>query len=86
MCIKIRIPIWCRLLRKLKAQGDDLAQYIDLLPDSEADDEPVATKKSKRKAIDPYHADLLKQREDIVSGIDAVSVVNPISRVKFPEY
>ena len=57
-------------IRKLKEMTS--AQYRDLLPDSEADDEPVAAKKSKRKAIDPYHADLLKQREDIVLELDAV--------------
>jgi len=48
------------------------AQYRDLLPDSEGVEEPAAGKKSKRKAIDPYHAELLKQREEIVLELDAV--------------
>ena len=36
------------------------AQYRDLLPDSEGVEEPAVGKKSKRKAIDPSHAELLK--------------------------
>src|SRR5574340_407748 len=48
------------------------AQYRDLLPDNETADEPPIGKKSKRKVIDPYHAELLKQREDIVLEMDAV--------------
>jgi capsular exopolysaccharide synthesis family protein len=48
------------------------AQYRDLLPESDETDEPIANKKSKRKAIDPYHAELLKQREDIVLELEAV--------------
>ena len=48
------------------------AQYRDLLPDSEGTEEPSTTKRSKRKAIDPYHAELLKQREDIVLELDSV--------------
>ena len=48
------------------------AQYRDLLPDSEGVEEPAVGKKSKRKAIDPYHAELLKQREEIVLELDAV--------------
>ncbi len=48
------------------------AQYRDLLPDSEGTEEPSGAKKSKRKAIDPYHAELLKQREDIVLELEAV--------------
>jgi polysaccharide chain length determinant protein (PEP-CTERM system associated) len=57
-------------IRKLKEMTS--AQYRDLLPESDEADEPSATKKSKRKAIDPYHAELLKQREDIVLELDAV--------------
>lgn len=57
-------------IRKLKEMTS--AQYRDLLPESDEVDEPIATKKSKRKAIDPYHAELLKQREDIVLELDAV--------------
>src|SRR5690606_8306617 len=57
-------------IRKLKEMTS--AQYRDLLPDAESDDEPIATKKSKRKAIDPYHAELLKQRDEIVLELDAV--------------
>ncbi|MEP7152216.1 MAG: GNVR domain-containing protein [Nitrospira sp.] len=48
------------------------AQYRDLLPDSEGTEEPSTAKRSKRKAIDPYHAELLKQREDIVLELDSV--------------
>lgn len=48
------------------------AQYRDLLPDNETADEPSGGKKPKRKVIDPYHAELLKQREDIVLELDAV--------------
>ena len=48
------------------------AQYRDLLPDSEATEEPSIAKRSKRKAIDPYHAELLKQRDDIVLELDSV--------------
>ena len=57
-------------IRKLKEMTS--AQYRDLLPESDEADEPIATKKSKRKAIDPYHAELLKQRDDIVLELDAV--------------
>lgn len=57
-------------IRKLKEMTS--AQYRDLLPDTEAEDEPIAAKKSKRKAIDPYHAELLKQRDEIVLELDAV--------------
>ena len=48
------------------------AQYRDLLPDSESADEPSSVKKSKRRAIDPYHAELLKHRDDILLELDAV--------------
>ncbi len=48
------------------------AQYRDLLPDSEGTEEPSGAKKSKRKAIDPYHAELLKQREEILLELDSV--------------
>ena len=48
------------------------AQYRDLLPDSEPPDEPSGVKKSKRRAIDPYHAELLKQRDEIVLELDGV--------------
>jgi polysaccharide chain length determinant protein (PEP-CTERM system associated) len=48
------------------------AQYRDLLPDTEPSDEPSGIKKSKRRAIDPYHAELLKQRDDIVLELDAL--------------
>ena len=57
-------------IRKLKEMTS--AQYRDLLPESDEVDEPIATKKSKRKAIDPYHAELLKQRDDIVLELDGV--------------
>lgn len=57
-------------IRKLKEMTS--AQYRDLLPDSEGTDEPVGSKKSKRKALDPYHAELLKQKEDIVLELDSV--------------
>lgn len=57
-------------IRKLKEMTS--AQYRDLLPDSEATDEPVGSKKFKRKALDPYHAELLKQKEDIVLELDSV--------------
>lgn len=57
-------------IRKLKEMTS--AQYRDLLPESDETDEPIANKKSKRKAIDPYHAELLKQREDIVLELEAV--------------
>ncbi len=57
-------------IRKLKEMTS--AQYRDLLPESDEVDEPIATKKKKRKAMDPYHAELLKQREDIVLELDAV--------------
>lgn len=57
-------------IRKLKEMTS--AQYRDLLPESDEVDEPIATKKPRRKAIDPYHADLLKQREDIVIELDGV--------------
>jgi polysaccharide chain length determinant protein (PEP-CTERM system associated) len=48
------------------------AQYRDLLPDNETGDELPAEKKFKRKVIDPYHAELLKQREDVILEMDAV--------------
>jgi polysaccharide chain length determinant protein (PEP-CTERM system associated) len=48
------------------------AQYRDLLPDNEGADEPASAKRSKRKVLDPYHAELLKQRDDIVLELDAV--------------
>ena len=48
------------------------AQYRDLLPESEEADEPAGVKRTKRKVIDPYHAELLKQREEIVLELDAV--------------
>lgn len=57
-------------IRKLKEMTS--AQYRDLLPESDEADEPIANKKSKRRAIDPYHAELLKQREDIVLELDAL--------------
>jgi len=57
-------------IRKLKEMTS--AQYRDLLPESDEADEPIANKKSKRKAIDPYHAELLKQREDIVLELEGV--------------
>ncbi|MGC3976624.1 MAG: GNVR domain-containing protein [Nitrospira sp.] len=57
-------------IRKLKEMTS--AQYRDLLPESDEVDEPLTTKKSKRKAIDPYHAELLKQRDDIVLELDSV--------------
>ncbi len=57
-------------IRKLKEMTS--AQYRDLLPESDEVDEPIATKKPRRKAIDPYHADLLKQREDIILELDGV--------------
>jgi polysaccharide chain length determinant protein (PEP-CTERM system associated) len=57
-------------IRKLKEMTS--AQYRDLLPDTETTDEPVGSKKSKRKALDPYHAELLKQKDDIVLELDSV--------------
>jgi polysaccharide chain length determinant protein (PEP-CTERM system associated) len=48
------------------------AQYRDLLPDTDEAEEPASTKKSKRKALDPYHAELLRQKDDIVLELDAV--------------
>ena len=48
------------------------AQYRDLLPDSEGTEEPLTAKRSKRKALDPYHAELLKQRDEIVLELDSV--------------
>ncbi len=57
-------------IKKLKEMTS--AQYRDLLPDSDASEEPSATRRSKRKALDPYHAELLKQREDILLELDAV--------------
>lgn len=57
-------------IKKLKEMTS--GQYRDLLPDSEATDEPVSGKKSKRKVIDPYHAELLRQRDEIVLELDAV--------------
>ncbi len=57
-------------IRKLREMTS--AQYRDLLPESDEADEPITAKKSKRKAIDPYHAELLKQRDDIVLELDAV--------------
>lgn len=57
-------------IRKLKEMTS--AQYRDLLPDSEESEESHGLKKSKRKALDPYHAELLKQKEDIVLELDAL--------------
>ncbi len=57
-------------IKKLKEMTS--AQYRDLLPESEEADEPTGVKRSKRKVIDPYHAELLKQREEIVLELDAV--------------
>jgi succinoglycan biosynthesis transport protein ExoP len=48
------------------------AQYRDLLPDTDTAEEPTVAKRSRRKAIDPYHAELLKQRDDIVLELDSV--------------
>ncbi len=48
------------------------AQYRDLLPDTDTAEEPAVGKRSRRKAIDPYHAELLKQRDDIVLELDSV--------------
>jgi polysaccharide chain length determinant protein (PEP-CTERM system associated) len=57
-------------IKKLKEMTS--AQYRDLLPESEEADEPTGVKRPKRKVIDPYHAELLKQREEIVLELDAV--------------
>ncbi|MGD9727462.1 MAG: GumC family protein [Nitrospiraceae bacterium] len=48
------------------------AQYRDLLPDAEDSDQPIIGRKSKKKALDPYHAEMLKQREEIVLQLDAI--------------
>ena len=62
-----------KLRKRLKSSGKSrLHEYRDLLPDSEGTEEPSTTKRPKRKAIDPYHAELLKQREDIVLELDSV--------------
>lgn len=57
-------------IRKLKEMTS--AQYRDLLPDSDGAEEPSGIRRSKRKALDPYHAELLKQREDILLELDSV--------------
>jgi polysaccharide chain length determinant protein (PEP-CTERM system associated) len=57
-------------LKKLKEMTT--AQYRDLLPDSEEGDDAAAIRKSKKKATDPYHAELLKRREEIVLELEAI--------------
>ncbi len=66
-------------IRKLKEMTS--AQYRDLLPESDEVDEPIATKKPRRKAIDPYHADLLKQRISSSNWMGS-SVARRIFRVR----
>jgi capsular exopolysaccharide synthesis family protein len=57
-------------MKKLKEMTT--AQYRDLLPDTEDTDQPLIGKKLKKRAIDPYHAEMLKQREEIVLQLDAI--------------
>ncbi|HJR76075.1 MAG TPA: AAA family ATPase [Nitrospiraceae bacterium] len=57
-------------MKKLKEMTT--AQYRDLLPDTEDSEQPVFGKKTKKRAIDPYHAEMLKQREEIVLQLDAI--------------
>jgi polysaccharide chain length determinant protein (PEP-CTERM system associated) len=57
-------------MKKLKEMTT--AQYRDLLPDTEDTDQPLIGKKLKKRAIDPYHAEMLKQREEIVLQVDAI--------------
>jgi polysaccharide chain length determinant protein (PEP-CTERM system associated) len=57
-------------MKKLKEMTT--AQYRDLLPDVEDADQPLIGKKLKKRAIDPYHAEMLKQREEIVLQLDAI--------------
>jgi polysaccharide chain length determinant protein (PEP-CTERM system associated) len=57
-------------MKKLKEMTT--AQYRDLLPDADDADQPVIGKKSKKRAIDPYHAEMLKQREELLLQLDAI--------------
>jgi polysaccharide chain length determinant protein (PEP-CTERM system associated) len=57
-------------LKKLKEMTT--AQYRDLLPDSDEADDIGVSRKSKKKPTDPYHAELLKRREEIVLELDAI--------------
>ena len=57
-------------IKKLKEMTT--AQYRDLLPEAEEPEDVHAGKKAKRKAIDPYHAEQLRQREEIVIELEAV--------------
>jgi len=57
-------------MKRLKEMST--AQYRDLLPDADDSDQSSIGRKSKKKAIDPYHAEQLKQREEIVLQLDAI--------------
>ncbi|MFO0769007.1 MAG: GNVR domain-containing protein [Nitrospiraceae bacterium] len=57
-------------LKKLKEMTT--AQYRDLLPESDEQEDTGGTKRTKKKAIDPYHAEQLRQREELVIELEAV--------------
>lgn len=58
-------------IRQLQAMSTE--EYVGLHPDP-ADAENTGPAKSKRKSLDPYKAELLKQREDILSQLELVQV------------
>ncbi len=57
-------------MRRLKEMST--AQYRDLLPDADDSEQSPVGRKSKKKAIDPYHAEQLRQREEIVLQLDSI--------------
>ncbi len=57
-------------LKKLKEMTT--AQYRDLLPESDEPEDTSVAKRTKKKAIDPYHAEQLRQREELIIELEAV--------------
>lgn len=58
-------------IRQLQAMTTE--EYVGLHPDP-ADVENIGPVKSRRKSIDPYKAELLKQREDILGQLEIIQV------------